>query len=135
MILYQLLDKFFFVFHSFVILFNLFGWIWRKTRRWNLALILLTAGSWTLLGIRYGFGYCPCTDWHWQVRIKLGLVDLPHSYLKFLFDTLTGLDIRPGLMDTMAFSGLGAAFVLSLILNVRDRQKKRRSGERLAIRE
>ena len=50
MLLYHFLDKFFFVFHSSIILFNLFGWIWRKTRRWNLLLILLTAASWTFLG-------------------------------------------------------------------------------------
>jgi len=74
---YNFLDKFFFVFHSLLILFNLSGWMWKKTRRLNLVLLLLTGFSWTILGIWYGFGFCPSTEWHWQVRMKLGLPDMP----------------------------------------------------------
>ncbi|MBT3271653.1 MAG: DUF2784 family protein, partial [Spirochaetales bacterium] len=54
------------MFHSCVIIFNLTGWIWRKTRIPHLILIGLTAFSWFVLGIWYGFGYCPSTDWHWR---------------------------------------------------------------------
>lgn len=39
--MYAFLDKFFFVFHSALIVFNLFGWIWRKTRAANLVVVLL----------------------------------------------------------------------------------------------
>jgi hypothetical protein len=66
------LDVFFLVFHASLILFNLFGWMFRKTRVWNLVTLLLTGLSWTLLGIFYGFGYCPFTDWHFQVLEELG---------------------------------------------------------------
>ncbi|MEO5906489.1 MAG: DUF2784 family protein, partial [Saprospiraceae bacterium] len=65
---YELLDYFFFFFHTSLILFNCFGWIFPKLRRWNLITLLLTAFSWFVLGIWFGLGYCVCTDWHWAVR-------------------------------------------------------------------
>jgi hypothetical protein len=96
------LDRFFFVFHSCIIVFNLFGWIWRKTRFANLIVLCGTLVSWIVLGIRHGFGYCPFTEWHWRVRAALGDVDLPSSYIKFLVDSLTGWNVNPGLVDTAA---------------------------------
>lgn len=118
--MYAFLNIFFFVFHSFVIVFNLFGWIWKKTRKANLVVILLTAGSWFILGIWYGFGYCPCTDWHWQVRMKLGISDMPSSYTKFLVDSLTGADVDPNLVDVVAVICLFLALAASVWTNVRD---------------
>jgi len=116
---YYFLNVFFFIFHTVLTLFNLFGWIWRKTRRWNLLTLSLTAFSWTVLGIWYGFGYCPCTDWHWKVRWELGYYDMPRSYLKFLVDSLTGLNVNAGLIDTLAIIFFSLAFLLSIILNIR----------------
>jgi len=125
--MYAFLDKFFFVFHSTLIIFILFGWIWRKTRLANLVVILLTAFSWFFLGIWYGFGFCPCTDWHWQVRMKLEHHDMPHSYTKFLVDTLTGLDVSPKLVDSFAVLFLMLALFVSILTNVRDWTEKRRA--------
>ena len=62
--MYLLLDIFFVIFHSVLIAFSLAGWIWRKTRKAHLAVLSLTMISWFVAGIWYGFGYCPCTDWH-----------------------------------------------------------------------
>ena len=70
--MYVLPDIFFVIFHSALIAFNLAGWIWRKTRKAHLVVLSLTMVSWFVAGIWYGFGYCPCTDWHWQVKKKLG---------------------------------------------------------------
>lgn len=123
--MYTFLNIFFFVFHTCVILFNVFGWIWKKTRLANLLLILSTAFSWFFLGIWYGFGYCPCTDWHWQVRMKLGLYDTSTSYLEFLVEKLTGLDVDRTVVDIFAVVFLLAAFSLSVLLNLRDLKKKR----------
>jgi len=91
--------------------------------------VLLTALSWTFLGIWYGFGFCPCTDWHWKVREKLGYFDMPSSYTKFLIDSLTGLDVNEKLVDILAVSFLVLALFFSVFTNVRDwrkRQKKRK---------
>jgi len=117
--MYAFLDKFFFIFHALLIVFSLFGWMWKKTRRANLVVLSLIAGSWFVLGLWYGIGYCPCTDWHWQVRIKPGLYDMPNSYVKFLIDSITGLDLNAKLVDILTlafyFLALGASFFTNLL--------------------
>lgn len=121
----KFLDKFFFVFHSGVILLILFGWTWKKTRLANLVVILLTAFSWFILGIWYGYGYCPSTDWHWQVRARLGIQDLPASYTKFLVDSLTGWDISQKTVDVVTLLLLISALTASIFVNLRDWKKRR----------
>ena len=91
----QVLNIAFFVFHSAWIVFVCTGWVWTRTRPWQLAAIALTAASWFVLGFRYGWGYCPFTDWHWQVRARLGFID-PPSYIQLLLRELTGVELRPG---------------------------------------
>ncbi len=120
MSIYNFLDKFFFVFHSFVIVFSLLGWIWKKTRRINLVLLLLTGLSWGILGIWYGFGFCPCTEWHWQVRMELGLYDTPSSYTKLLIDKITGWDVNANFVDVLTLVLLLAALTASIWTNLRD---------------
>jgi len=101
-------------------MFNLFGWIWSRTRKWNLITLSLTGFSWFILGIKYGFGYCPSTDWHWQVRMKLGYYDMPSSYIKFLIDSLTGLNVNAQLVDTGTLILFMVALVISIGLNIKD---------------
>lgn len=124
------LNKFFFVFHSVLIVFLLFGWVWRKTRLANLIAILLTFFSWFFLGIWYGYGYCPYTDWHWRVRARLGYQDPPDSYTKFLIDSLTGWNVNQGLVDVLTLVLLLLAFGASFYLNFKGWRRKR--GTRLA---
>lgn len=120
------LDKFFFVFHTSLIFFNLFGWAWKKTRLAHLVVISLTALSWFGLGIWYGFGYCPSTDWHWQVRTRLGYYDLPDSYLQFLFEHLTGKTVSAQLVDIVAVSALFLALGISVFTNYQDWRRRSR---------
>lgn len=115
--MYYLLDIFFLVFHTVLILFNLFGWAWKKTRRLNFITLFLTAFSWFILGIWYGFGYCPCTHWHWLVRRELGHYDMPASYIKFLVDLFTGLDVNAVLVDWGTGIAFGLAFIVSIYVN------------------
>lgn len=115
--MYAVLDILFLVFHTTLILFNLFGWIWKRTRKLNLITLSLTAFSWFILGIWYGFGYCPCTHWHWLVRRELGYSDMPNSYIKFLIDTLTGIEIPAQIVDTATVVLFFAAFVCSVTVN------------------
>jgi hypothetical protein len=124
--MYELLDKFFLVFHTAVIAFNLFGWAWKKTRRANLVLLLLTALSWFGLGLIYGIGYCPLTDWHWDVLRKLGRTDLPYSYIKYLADRLTGLDFNARLVEVATAALFFIALAASIFVNARDFRKNRR---------
>lgn len=115
----KFLDIFFTVFHTCLVLFNLFGWIWKKTRPYNLICLLLTGASWVILGIFYGFGYCPLTDWHFSILRKLGHTDLPNSYLSFLFTRLTGIQLEQSLVDAVTTWGLILALAISLYLNLR----------------
>lgn len=120
--MYELLDIFFVFFHSFLIAFNLFGWTWKKTRKANLVLLLLTAFSWFVLGIWYGIGYCPLTDWHWKVLRHLGNYNLPNSYVKYLADRITGLDFNAQLVDTLVVMLFLLAFIGSIFTNMKDRK-------------
>jgi hypothetical protein len=124
--IYELLNGFFFVFHTAVMLFNCFGWVWKKTRRWNLLTLLLTAFSWFFLGIWFGWGYCLCTDWHWEVREKLGLFDQSVSYVHFLLLKLTGINFNTKLVDTTTLVVLLVSVVISGWLNIRDYRRKRK---------
>jgi len=131
--LYRLADIAFVVFHTSLILFNMFGWIWKKTRLANLVVILITFASWFLLGLIVGVpGYCPLTDWHFDILEKLGHTNLPTSYIKYLADRLTGLDFNQKLVDTVTLWGLVAAFAMSLILNTKKfftKFKKQKTGD------
>ena len=120
------LNIFFIVFHTAFTLFNLVGWAFRITRKWHLITMLLTAASWFILGIWYGWGYCLCTDWHWQVREAMGLYDRSNSYIHFLLLQLTGYDFNPKLVDNIVLICFLLAMVLTVWLNVRDRVKRKR---------
>ena len=106
-------------FHSAWILFNCIGWIWKRIRVWHLVTVSLTAFSWFGLGPWYGWGYCPCTDWHWQVRARMGYRD-PDSYLQLLIRELSGVDPGPRVADILAVVTLAVVAILSVALNVRD---------------
>jgi hypothetical protein len=121
----KLLDLFFLVFHTLVILFNLFGWIWKPLRKWNLGLLLLTGGSWFILGIFYGIGYCPLTDWHWQILHQLGISSLPGSYTSYLLERITGLHIADNQADVLTMSCFLSALLISAILNYRDLRRRK----------
>ncbi len=113
----KLLDVFFTILHLLIIGFNLLGWIWKSTRRLHLYSVLLTAGSWLLLGIWYGIGYCPITDWQWQVKTQLGERHLPNSFVKYQLDKLTGLDIDAGVIDSVTAISFAIVTLVAIYLN------------------
>ena len=128
-LMYHIIDIFFVVFHSSLIVFNLFGWMWRKTRIWNLVTLALTGASWLFLGLLVGVpGYCPFTDWHFSILEKLGRTDLPNSYVKYLADRITGLDFNPVLVDKVTLYSFIAAIIISLCLNTKDYLRKRKQN-------
>ncbi len=105
------------VFHLLLILFNLLGWIWKPLRKLHLVTILLTLASWFVLGIWYGWGYCPFTDWHWNVLWQLGHSGLPSSYISFIIWRLTGVMPPEKWVDAITLLGALAALVMSVIMN------------------
>lgn len=103
--------------HLVIIGFNLLGWIWPLTRKFHLISVLLTAASWLLLGLWYGIGYCPITDWQWQVKAKLGEQDLPASFIKYYADKLSGRDVPATLVDLVTAGSFALAAGLSVYVN------------------
>jgi hypothetical protein len=117
--LYQLLDWFFVAFHTLLITFNLFGWIRKAWLRYNLITLLLTGGSWIFLGLFYGLGYCPLTDWHWMVLENLAKHPETNSYVAYLFNRIIGIEMSDSYADALTlYTYLGAIF-LSIILNAK----------------
>lgn len=115
--IYSILDVFFVILHTSIIIFNVFGWIWRKTRKANLILLLLTGGSWFILGIFYGIGYCPFTDWHFNILEKLGKTGLPSSYTEYLAERLTGMEFSGEIIDLITLVVFLVALGISVFLN------------------
>ena len=111
------LDIFYSLLHLVLMGFNLFGWIWRKARKAHLITAGITLASWFVLGIWYGWGYCPLTDWHWEVKRQLGEQHLPNSFVKYFADKITGLNISPAVVDGWTLGLFLAAIVLSVYVN------------------
>jgi hypothetical protein len=111
----------FFGVHTLWTVFNCVGWMWRRTRPWHLAAVTMTGASWFVLGIWHGWGYCPCTDWHWRIRERLGYVD-PPSYTQLLFRELTGVDPGARAADVVTAAVFAVSLLLSVVLNLRDRR-------------
>ncbi|MVN21429.1 DUF2784 domain-containing protein [Mucilaginibacter arboris] len=113
----QTQDFLFTILHLVIIGFNLFGWIWKPTRKLHFIFILLTAASWFVLGIWFGIGYCPITDWQWQVKEKLGEHNLPNSFIKYYADQISGKAIDASFIDTLTALCFFLAAMLSVYVN------------------
>ncbi|MFV8340879.1 DUF2784 domain-containing protein [Flavobacterium sp. XS2P39] len=114
----DLMDYFFFVFHTLLLLFNIFGWIIPRWRFANLITLSLTAFSWFILGIWYGFGYCPFTHWHWKIRHLLGYHDGSNSYIHFLILKTTGINFSENFVDILTVIVFFTALTISIYFAV-----------------
>ena len=123
---YRLLDALLLASHTLLIGFNLLGWIWPRTRRLHLFTITATLLSWFGLGIFWGWGYCPLTDWHWEVKRALGETGLPGSWVKYHLDLVTGLDWSAGVVDAAVTGSAFGALATSVHLNWKYRSRRRR---------
>jgi hypothetical protein len=120
----KFLDIFFLAFHSLLTLFNMFGWAWKKTRLANLITLVLTFLAWFGLGIFYGIGYCPLTDWHFRILRNLGETDLPNSYITYVIHRISGISVPEKLIDIFTVAIFFLSLSVSAWLNIRDRGKK-----------
>jgi hypothetical protein len=109
--------------HFVLIGFNLFGWIWRRTRKWHLITVAATAFSWFVLGIWFGWGYCPITAWEWNVKERLGETNLPNSFIKYYADKITGGDIDTSLVNDATLTIFLLIIVITVYLNFFNKRK------------
>lgn len=121
------LDKAFFISHTLLILFNMFGWISRRTRPYHLVVLLLTAASWFILGAFYGWGYCICTDWHFRIRDQLGYPDVGPSYLQLLAVEFFGILISQSTADWIAGVGFGLIVIATTLTWLGDWMRRQKS--------
>ena len=126
--MYAFLDIVLLLVHGSLVIFNLIGWIWKKTRRAHLWTILLTLASWSLLGIFFGFGYCPLTDWQWDVKRKLGETGLPNSFIEYYLDRITPFDWESGTVDALVLGLTLTALAAALLVNLHDWRKRKRAS-------
>ena len=102
--------------HIAIIGFNLFGWIFPKTRFLHWISVNITAFSWLVMGFFYGFGYCFLTDWHWQVKSLLNSMPPENSFITYFLHKM-GLHIESSIVDVITAVAFAAVFILSWVLN------------------
>jgi hypothetical protein len=110
----QFLDILLSIVHLAIVGFNLLGWRYKKTRKAHFISIVLTASSWFLLGIWFGMGYCPFTDWQWQVKEKLGERNLPSNFIEYFAEKFTGIDFDARFVNNM----IAISFVIVALLSI-----------------
>lgn len=103
--------------HLSIVLFNLFGWIPERTRKAHLISLVLTATSWFILGIWYGMGYCPFTEWQWRVKEASGERNLPNNFIEYFLEKTTGHDFSSAFIGNLITACFALAVVLSLFVN------------------
>jgi hypothetical protein len=118
------LNILFLTFHTGLIVFNVFGWLSQRTRKWNLITQCLTLASWVGMGAYYGWGYCLCTDIHWKIRAQMGITGEPNTYIGFLIQKVTGVLPNPQFVYWLTVCVFSVSFLGSLFLNIRDLQRR-----------
>jgi len=112
------------ILHLLIIGFNLFGWIAKSTRLAHFWFAMLTLSCWTILGIWFGLGYCPITDWQWNIKAKLGETNLPGSFIKYFADRIFQANFSPNLIDTLTL----VLFLLAILISVKLNFFNKKSG-------
>jgi len=85
--------------------------------------VAATAFSWFVLGIWFGWGYCPITDWQWNVKEKLGETNLPGSFIKYYADKLSGKNIDPSVVETATLVAFLVVILLTIYVNFVKRKR------------
>jgi len=127
LLLLHIADDAFLVFHTALTVFNALGWALRSTRRWHVLTMALTGLSWVGLGYWYGWGYCVCTEWHWQVREALHMPIPFNSYITFLLHELSGAVFDERIVAHATLGVYLASWALTIVLNLRDVRRRKRA--------
>ena len=113
------LNILFFAVHNVLIVFNLVGWIWPRTRKLHLVTIGATLFSWVVMGARYGWGYCLCADWHFQIRRELGLHGGESSYTELLLNQIPGVTVSRTFADVVTVGCLLLILIATAVIWIR----------------
>lgn len=105
-----------FVFHNVLILLNMFGWASRRTQKLHLFALLTTLFSWVVMGAWRGFGYCVCTDWHFQIRRELGVYAGETSYSELLLNQIPGVTVSRQFADGLTVTIMVLILIATIIV-------------------
>lgn len=121
----RLLDILLAFVHVLVVAATMTLWWPKRTRRWHLGLVGLVTSSWLILGPLRGrsLGYCFLTEWHWDIKRRLGETDLPSTFILWMFESV-GIDAT-AFARPLAGWVLGLCVGMSIVLNGRDWWKRR----------
>lgn len=121
----EVFDYAFTLFHSAFILFVLLGWIHSKTRRSHQFALLFTLIAWLLIGFYVGtIGYCPLTDWQWDIKRQLGESNLPSSFTEYILEKLTGLNFKKEHIDLATAVGLGFGVIMAIVKFIQSKLRR-----------
>ena len=127
------LDFFLTVFHIAFVLFILFGWMIPKFRKYHMTAILLTLVAWLLIGLYKGvLGYCPLTDWHWDVKRALGETNMPSSFIEYMVERAIGLNFPTLVIDVVTASGLIFGIAMSVIVYLKHLKNSSKKSTHIA---
>ena len=129
----QFLDAFLTIFHSAFVLFVLFGWAHPKTQKAHVTALLLTFLAWMLLGLYRGvIGYCPLTDWHWDVKRALGETGMSGSFVGYMIEHYLGLSFSRSFYDAITAGGLIFGSLMSFLVHRKNRNSKSEASSQVA---
>lgn len=112
------------IFHLVIVLFLAFGWISRRCRPLHRIAVATTAFLWIVVGaIVCKLGYCPMTDWHWQVKKLRGEENLPVSYVDYNLQKI-GIHLPPERADQIVMVVFAAIIAITIFLYVRERKER-----------
>ena len=120
------LDYFLTIFHSAFVLFVLVGWLFKSTRKAP----VIASGLVSVASLGIGFykgviGYCPLTDWHWDIKRALGERNIPSSFTEYMLEKITGMDLDRKLVDLGTAAGLILSVLCAVYVNLRSRFLKK----------
>lgn len=111
------------IFHLIIVFFLMFGWALAKTRPLHRIAVAVTSFLWIVVGAFVGtIGYCPVTDWHWQVKKMRGETELPVSYIDYQLQRI-GIHLPPERADQIVMAVFAAIVVITIGFWFYDRKK------------
>ena len=87
-------------------------------------MVILTAASWFVLGIWFGMGYCPVTDWQWRVKELRGEMNLPGNFVEYFAEKLSNYNFDSQLVNIVTGVSFAVAALASLYVNFSGRKIK-----------
>ena len=98
----------------------------KSTRKAHIVAIGLILIAWLGIGWYKGvIGYCPLTDWHWDIKRDLGERNISSSFIEYTLVKITGLDLNRKLVDIGTAVGLILSVLCAGYVNLSSRFSKK----------